>query len=52
MNTSKTITKTTTTTFAILAIAAAGMIILSTAIANPALAKSNNNSFPNQIYVM
>jgi hypothetical protein len=42
MNTSKTITK--TTTLAIIAIAAVGIIVSSTAITNPALAKSNNNS--------
>ena len=38
MNTAK------TTILAILAIAAIGIIVSSTAIANPALAKSNNNS--------
>ena len=44
MNTSKTKTITKTTMLAILAIAAVGIIVSSTAIANPALAKSNNNS--------
>jgi hypothetical protein len=42
MNASKTIAK--TTTLAILAIAAVGLIVSSTAIAKPALAKNNNNS--------
>ena len=42
MNTSKTITK--TTTLAILAIAAVGLIVSSSAIANPALAKSSSNN--------
>jgi hypothetical protein len=41
MNTTK-ITK--TTTLAIFAIAAVGLIVSSAVIANPALAKSNNNS--------
>jgi hypothetical protein len=50
MNTSKTITK--TTTLAILAIAAVGIIVSSTAIANPALAKVTTTQFPNQTYVM
>ncbi|HJT46992.1 MAG TPA: hypothetical protein VJ729_02330 [Nitrososphaeraceae archaeon] len=42
MNTSKTISK--TTTLAILAIAAVGLIVSSTAIANLALAKSDKNN--------
>jgi hypothetical protein len=42
MNTSKSIAK--TTTLAILAIAAVGLIVSSSAIAKPVLAKSNNNS--------
>ena len=44
MNTSKTKTITKTTMLAILAIAAGGIIVSSTAIANPALAKSNNGN--------
>jgi hypothetical protein len=42
MNTPKKITK--TTTLAILAIAAVGILVSSTAIANPALAKSSNGN--------